>query len=143
MYFATAAERNWPRTILVITLQVLGNYFRISKNFTETVLVLPLTVKLRRDTLLVYVFWVTVLPFLQSFLSSIFFSYFSLSRIVDIIVEKILGRIMTEIKIRVRRQKTSRAINIQNRNGEINTLTATVVIDDSRFTIFFRTIKRK
>lgn len=143
MYFATAAERNWPRTILVITLQVLGNYFRISKNFTETVLVLPLTVKLRRDTLLVYVFWVTVLPFLQSFLSSIFFSYFSLSRIVDIIVEKILGRIMTEIKIRVRRQKTSRAINTRNRNGEINTLTATVVIDDSRFTIFFRTIKRK
>lgn len=143
MYFATAAERNWPRTILVITLQVLGNYFRISKNFTETVLVLPLTVKLRRDTLLVYVFWVTVLPFLQSFLSSIFFSYFSLSRIVDIIVEKILGRIMTQIKIRVRRQKTSRAINIQNRNGEINTLTATVVIDDSRFTVFFRTIKRK
>lgn len=67
--------------------------------------------------------------------------FFSLSRVVDIIVEKILGRIMTEIKIKVRTQKTSRAINARNRRGEINTLTTTVVIDDSRFTIFFRIIK--
>lgn len=35
-----------PRGLLVITVQVLGNYFRVSKNFVGTVLVLPLTAKL-------------------------------------------------------------------------------------------------